>query len=437
MGRESGINIWSLRLTVLAELDEIISLLEAQIPANPQSPKNQRLKKRVERLMAKYFRDLADAFPYQKLEGIYNKNVKESIGSDTKGMLDPLLGAFDDTLQAEVEGQLAEIYLSGQAEVITWGKTKGGVPIAFEGPPISQAVDWAKKQGATLVTQMDTETKRRLALQISNGIQNKRGVPGLARDIRQSFADMTRFRSQLIARTETSFALSSASLETMSAMGIEGKEWVTVGDDRVSEECEMNEGEGIIPVGQAFSGGTMAPPQHPDCRCAVSPARLPESEGGLGEEGSNNVNYWQFADSSPRGPSYIDMRNPATAAGKSFTRTLSKMPDFQGTTYRGVVLDDAEIQRLVSAKGYKMRLHSSASTDIDVAKQFMSAEGVADPSKKSVLLELKGKGKNINSFLSEELQGTKEIVMEAGTNYKFSGISQEGAFIRIILEEVK
>ena len=56
-------------------------------------------------------------------------------------------------------GQLAEIYISGQAEIITWGKTKGGIPIAYEGPPIQQAIGWAEKHGAQLVTQMDEETR--------------------------------------------------------------------------------------------------------------------------------------------------------------------------------------------------------------------------------------------------------------------------------------
>lgn len=204
----------------------------------------------------------------------FSRNYKESIGADTKDILDPLLATFEGSLTAEVEGQLAEIYISGQAEMITWGKTKGGIPIAYEGPPISDAISWAEKNGARLVTQMDEETKRRLAHTISTGIKNKRGVPGLARDIKQTFGDMTRYRSQLIARTETAFALSDASITTMDDMGIEGKEWVTAGDDRVSEDCQMNEAEGVIPITQMFSGGVMAPPQHPDCRCSLSPARI-------------------------------------------------------------------------------------------------------------------------------------------------------------------
>ena len=197
------------------------------------------------------------------------------LNKDIENILDPILATFSETLESTLGGQLAEVYISGQAEMVTWGKTKGGVPIAYEGPPIQGAIDWANKHSATLVKGLDDETKKRLAHTISEGIKNKRGVPGLARDIRGTFTDMSKYRSELIARTETANALSQASLDTMEDMGIDGKEWVTAGDDRVSEECEANENEGVIPVGQAFTSGVMAPPQHPDCRCTVAPARLP------------------------------------------------------------------------------------------------------------------------------------------------------------------
>lgn len=197
-----------------------------------------------------------------------------TLPTDIDGALDPLLTAFRTTLLKKINNQLLAVYLSGSAEMISYGKTKMGVPIAYEGPPVSQAINWAEKQGARLVTQMDEETKRRLAHTIGEGIKNKRGIPGLARDIKKDFGDMTRYRSQLIARTETSNALSQASLDRMQEMGIEGKEWVTAGDDKVSDECLGNEADGIIPVNQAFSGGVMAPPQHPDCRCTLAPARL-------------------------------------------------------------------------------------------------------------------------------------------------------------------
>ena len=64
-------------MTVVAELNEIINLLEAQIPANPNAPANLKLRKRLEGELVKYFNKLGDAFPYQKLSAMYNKYVEK------------------------------------------------------------------------------------------------------------------------------------------------------------------------------------------------------------------------------------------------------------------------------------------------------------------------------------------------------------------------
>lgn len=259
-------------IQVIAELDQILALLEAQIPANPSSPKNRNLARKLEQELARYFKALEDAFPFDQLDRLYYKFLKESLGEETRDILDPLLAALDEIITVRINGHLTNIYISATAEMITWGKTKGGIPIAYEGPPISEAIEWAQKQGAKLVTQMNTETKRRLAQSVSDGIKNKRGIPGLSRDIRKSFTDMSKYRSRMIARTETANALSQASLDRMKDMDIEGKEWIWPGGD--CDICADNQADGVIPVNQAFSSGEMNPPAHPNCMCAIAPARL-------------------------------------------------------------------------------------------------------------------------------------------------------------------
>ena len=193
---------------------------------------------------------------------------------DIRDTLDPLLGAFNKNIQAELEGQMVDIYLSGDAQMISWGKTQKGIPIAYEGPPIKQAIDYAMERGAKLVTEMDEETKKRLAHVIRQGIENKRGVPGLARDIKKEFADMTRYRSQLIAKTETRQALFTASHDRSVAMGVDGKEWVlgAGGAEGNCPDCEANAGVGVIGINEGFPypEGDI----HPGCTCALAPARL-------------------------------------------------------------------------------------------------------------------------------------------------------------------
>jgi len=265
--------------TLCKELDGLIEMLEADIPANPQSPKNRRRLPALERIMKRYFSKLENALPMSLVKQLYQKYViqeaamRKGAWDGIHSTLDRVLVAFHNDLVVEMSSQLTDVYISGSAETVTWGKTKAGIPIAYEGPPVSQAIDWATKHGAKLVTKMDEETKRRLAKVIGDGIEGKRGIPGLAKDLRTEFGDMQKYRSAMIARTETADALSQASLDTMKDMGIEGKEWVWHGSGDC-DICRDNDAEGVIPVGQAFSSGDMAPPAHPNCECALAPAIL-------------------------------------------------------------------------------------------------------------------------------------------------------------------
>lgn len=260
------------------ELDELIDLLEAQIPANPQSPRNRRKLPAIERIMKRYFTNLELALPIEAIEQLYWKYViqEAAMGKGAwdgiHSTLDAILYTFHNSLVVEMSSQITDVYIGGSAEMVTWGHTLGGIPIAYEGPPISEAIEWAEKHCATLVTRMDEETKRRLAKVIGDGIEGKRGIPGLAKDLRSEFGDMRKYRSAMIARTETANALSQASLDTMKDMGIDGKEWVVAGDP--CDICADNAAAGIIPLGDTFPSGDATPPAHPNCECALAPAIL-------------------------------------------------------------------------------------------------------------------------------------------------------------------
>ena len=69
---------------MLQALSELMDILEAEIPANPRSPKNQRLAMAMQRILAKYFKSLDNAFPYSKLDTLYNTMVEAMTPSDWK-----------------------------------------------------------------------------------------------------------------------------------------------------------------------------------------------------------------------------------------------------------------------------------------------------------------------------------------------------------------
>ena len=61
---------------LLSEIDATIKALEAEIPANPNAPKNEKLEQRLAKDFGAYFRDLSDALPFGDIEMLYYKLVK-------------------------------------------------------------------------------------------------------------------------------------------------------------------------------------------------------------------------------------------------------------------------------------------------------------------------------------------------------------------------
>ncbi len=225
------------------------------------------------------------AFPYSSIDKIYNKYVTESEASDEKNIIDPLLATFTVALTALLIDALSTTYQSGVAEMGRWA-INAELITGFDTPPSQVAIDYAKSHitKVKLVDGINEETRKQISQVISDGIKNKRGVPGIKTDIKRKLNWMARgapsdikgltleSRAMMIARTETSDALSQASLASMKDMGIEGKEWIVNNPD--DGACLGNQADGVIPVGQAFSSGDMAPPAHPNCECALAPALL-------------------------------------------------------------------------------------------------------------------------------------------------------------------
>lgn len=84
--------------------------------------------------------------------------------------------------------------------------------------------------------------------------------------------------AQMVALTETTRAVSSATLVRYARNGVDAKEWQTALDQRVCNICAGNEEQGPIPLDAAFPNGDSAPPGHPLCRCSLSPAWLTADE---------------------------------------------------------------------------------------------------------------------------------------------------------------
>lgn len=194
--------------------------------------------------------------------------LPEEIG----GFIDPILWAFHERLETTIRNRLIIAYLRGAAETTSYGRTIiADHPIFYEGPPMTQATEYASKRTAEMVTKMDNETKDRLRDTITKAVKEKRGAEGLARDVRSQFGDMSKYRSETIARTETADALEQSFMDRSHDLGVDGKEVVT---NDPCEICQGNEAVGVIPIDDVFPSGEDRPPFHPNCMCALAPVMI-------------------------------------------------------------------------------------------------------------------------------------------------------------------
>jgi hypothetical protein len=134
---------------------------------------------------------------------------------------------------------------------------------------------------------------------MSTGMSEGLGMDGIAKLIRGVFDNCTKYRSLLIARTETIRASNGAAREAYrQSEVVEGMEWLTTADDRKCSFCAAMDGkvvgldENFFELGDKLTVGSGAnkitmkfdyeavgyPPLHVQCRCTVIPKVYAEYE---------------------------------------------------------------------------------------------------------------------------------------------------------------
>ena len=135
---------------------------------------------------------------------------------------------------------------------------------------------WIKKYIPKFSENLEKVNIGKLREQLLEGIKAGEGVPKLARRINETYDNWSRYRSQMIARSETLRASNQGALEAYRQSGVvEKKIWITYLDDNTCEECEALDGEVVGIDGDFFEsdydveGEGLMPPLHPQCRCAI------------------------------------------------------------------------------------------------------------------------------------------------------------------------
>lgn len=142
-----------------------------------------------------------------------------------------------------------------------------------------RAIAYLDAHGAELVAKIDDTTRdqlRTLITQMTDDGESYDAIASAIQDKFDGFADgrpqqHIESRAHMVAVTELGNAYSAGNKIVADDLSDSGltieKSWVTMDDDRVSDDCQANEDEGWIPNDQPFSSGDDAPLAHPGCRC--------------------------------------------------------------------------------------------------------------------------------------------------------------------------
>ena len=255
-----------------------------------QSIAGQRLARRAKTDLVFYFRQLSERVQALGLETFASSvaGEPEVAVQVASSMLEPEIEKMSPTLHVLLSRNLESAFRFGTEEADELIKrfvteAIGDIPIPpivgeRPGPGDPRAAAFAEETAARLVTGINEETRRRMAALVGRGIRDKLGVPGLGRAIRRKLLQMTRFRSELIALTETNNAVSNASFNRYKQQAIQFK---TTGlGPNPCPICIANHAQGPIPIDQPFQSGHQHPTFHPGCLPGWVEVTAPETMVG-------------------------------------------------------------------------------------------------------------------------------------------------------------
>ncbi len=143
------------------------------------------------------------------------------------------------------------------------------------------AMDFLRQQTGYLITNIDERTRQLVAESLWAAYRGGDGFFGMPRDRLATWlqeqsdlagnllANMSRYRAMMITRTETARAVNFGQMVAYAKMGVKWKRWVV--NAGACQICIGNAEIDPIPLDADFPSGVKSPPQHPLCRCSVSP----------------------------------------------------------------------------------------------------------------------------------------------------------------------
>lgn len=135
---------------------------------------------------------------------------------------------------------------------------------------------WLDGYMIDLADEVEVESLERLKRALQDGWKAGESISDLVKKVDSVFDDFSRYRSEMIARTESIRASAQASLLTYEASGVVDRSmWIATPTDRTCDICAGLDGK-IAKLGEPFPfddtyGDATGPPAHPNCRCCLVP----------------------------------------------------------------------------------------------------------------------------------------------------------------------
>lgn len=262
----------------LKVLNEAMTTLKAARDRRP-------LELRMRAVLRRMFREQSAALQREFLPALakYSESVTEALRELTPAQANLLLSILN-TDEKDWAGSLAKIIAEAFRRGAERMRTEVEVDISFnlDTTEIRQLID---ATAADLVSGINRTTRDRIRNILSEGIKNSESYSAIAKRLRDTFEAFAapsplrhiRDRAELIAVTEIGNAYMEAQIRQGRRIIQKGiqleKGWLTVGDDRVEEDCLSNQNAGWIDFDASFPTGHQRPLEHPGCRCSMTMRR--------------------------------------------------------------------------------------------------------------------------------------------------------------------
>lgn len=182
------------------------------------------------------------------------------------------LKAFTDALVGLVRG-LGEEMLYAGGDALLADELGLDDPLERENPAVLAFL----RDRENLTRDVAEDSWQRIVSTLDEGVSKGESIADLSARIRKEFDDLGKVRARTIAVTETGAAFEQGRQLAMEQAGVEKKEWLSSGDDRVRESHRFADGtvvgiDELFPVGRAMlrhpcDGSTEFPEEVINCRC--------------------------------------------------------------------------------------------------------------------------------------------------------------------------